>query len=83
MPFSQRLFAGQAYCNEPITRGLSDRVVLSGAMRADAVFADILRAARRMLSDVDISDPARLFNNLQKPASDPTHRDDPPLPNAA
>lgn len=46
-------------------------------------FADILRAARRMLSGVDISDPARLFDNLHKSNPDPTLRDDPPLPHAA
>jgi len=46
-------------------------------------FADILLAARRMLSGVDISDPARLFNNLHQSNPDPTHRDDPPLPHAA
>jgi len=46
-------------------------------------FADILRAARCMLGDADISDPARLFNNLQKSISAPAHSDDPPLSNAA
>jgi DDE superfamily endonuclease len=72
-------FADQAWCS-PIA---SPPVRPWYRHKNTLCFADILRAARRMLSDVDISDPARLFNNLHKPASDPMHRDDPPLPNAA
>ena len=51
--------------------------------KATLCFADVLRTAQRMLSSVDISDPARLFDDLQKfPASSPEGLD-PPIQVAA
>ena len=46
-------------------------------------FADVLRAAQRVLSRVDVLDPARGYDNLRQLAEPLAHTADPPLRRAA